>query len=158
MTRHLKAAGLACALALLAGPALAQSRIQAGTLSCSVAPGVGFVVGSSKALACRFNPAGGGPVDLYSGRVNKVGVDIGATAGGQIVWAVLAPTADYRPSSLAGTYTGVGGEATVGAGLGANALVGGSGRSFALQPVSVSGQTGLNVAAGIVSITLEPGL
>ena len=158
MTPPLKAAGLACALVLLGLPAAAQGLRQVVTLLCSVAPGVGFVVGSSKSLACRFTPAGGGPVDLYGGTVNKVGVDIGATTGGQIVWTVLAPTRDYRPSSLAGTYTGVGGEATVGAGLGANALVGGSGRAFALQPVSVQGQTGLNVAAGIVSITLEAGL
>ena len=36
--------------------------------------------------------------------------------------------------------------ATVGVGLGANVLVGGSGNSIALQPVSIEGTTGLNVA------------
>ena len=47
-----------------------------------------------------------------------------------------------------------GAEATAGAGLGANLLVGGTGRSFSLQPLSVQGQTGLNFAAGVTTLTL----
>src|SRR6516225_8194491 len=37
--------------------------------------------------------------------------------------------------ALSGTYGGVGAQATAGAGVGANVLVGGSGRAFSLQPI-----------------------
>jgi hypothetical protein len=69
-----------------------------------------------------------------------------------MVWAVLAPTSNPGPGSLAGTYVGVTGSATVGAG--ANVLVGGSGNSISLQPLSIEGNTGLNVAGGIAEMTL----
>jgi Protein of unknown function (DUF992) len=59
------------------------------------------------------------------------------------------------PSSPTGTYAGVGAEATAGAGVGANVLVGGTGRAFSLQPLSIEGQTsGLDIAAGITTVTL----
>ncbi len=64
-----------------------------------------------------------------------------------MVWAVYAPT-NREVAALRGDYVGASGEATIGAGLGANVLVGGSNRTVALQPVSIQGQTGLNVAAG----------
>jgi len=101
----------------------------------------------------------GVPPQHYVGAINKFGVDIGYLQGGVIVWTVVAPTANLAPGSLSGTYAGATGSATVGVGVGANVLVGGSGNSIALQPISIEGTTGLNVAAGIAEMTLtfQPG-
>ena len=154
-----------CALGLTAGglaletPAQAQGGVQVGTLTCNVASGFGFIFGSSRAVNCTYAPGGGGPPQHYTGAINKFGVDIGYLQGGVLLWTVVAPTANLAPGSLAGTYAGATGSATVGVGLGANVLVGGSGNSVALQPVSIQGTTGLNVAAGIaeMSLTFVPG-
>ena len=106
-------------------------------------------------MTCSFTPATRGPREAYLGSVGKFGLDVGATTGGRMVWAVYAPTAG-GPAALAGTYVGASGEATVVAGLGANVLVGGSDRTIALQPVSVQGQTGLNLAVGVAGLELRP--
>jgi hypothetical protein len=134
--------------------ALAQGNVQVGTLTCNVAGGWGFVFGSSKGLRCTFARAGGRP-EHYAGTINKFGVDIGYTQGGVLVWGVFAPSANLAPGALSGNYVGATGSATVGVGAGANVLVGGSNRTISLQPVSIEGNTGLNVAAGIGSITLR---
>lgn len=137
--------------------ALAQTRVEVGVLNCSVSGGAGFVIGSSKRLECTFKGPGGRR-EAYFGRVNKIGLDVGTTAKGVMSWAVLAPTInDVAPGALAGNYAGVSGEATVGVGLSANALVGGSRRTIALQPLSVGAQEGLNIAVGVTALTLEPG-
>ena len=104
-------------------------------------------------MNCTFAPPGG-PVQHYSGSIDRFGVDIGYVAGGVLIWTVVAPTANIGPGSLAGTFGGATASATVGVGLGANVLVGGSGNSIALQPVSIQGTTGLNVAAGVAAMTL----
>jgi len=101
----------------------------------------------------------GGPPQNYVGSIDKFGVDIGYTKGGVLVWTVLAPTTSPAPGSLAGAYGGATASATVGAGGGANVLVGGSGKTITLQPLSIEGNTGLNVAAGVAALTLthQPG-
>ena len=149
-------ASLALAMGFLAsaGPALAQGGVQVGTLTCSVAAGWGFVFGSSKDIRCTFARAGG-PPEHYAGAINKFGVDIGYTQGGVLVWGVFAPTASLAPGTLSGNYVGATGSATVGVGAGANVLIGGFDKSVALQPVSIEGGTGLNVAAGIGELTLR---
>ena len=134
--------------------AQAQGGVRVGTLSCNVASGWGFVFGSSKALHCTFAPAAG-HAGFYAGAINKFGVDIGYTQGGVLIWAVFAPTANLGPGALNGNYVGATGSATVGVGAGANVLIGGSNNTISLQPVSVEGNTGLNVAAGIGSISLR---
>lgn len=147
---------LALALLVVSGvPAAAQQsgRVEAGVLTCTVAGGVGFVFGSSKQLTCTLQS--GQRREAYSGVINKFGIDIGVTTTSVITWAVLAPTTDLRPGALAGSYGGVSSEATVGVGLGANVLVGGSSRSIALQPLSVQAQQGLNLAVGIAGIELR---
>lgn len=151
------ALGLAAGSLILATPAQAQG-VQVGTLTCNVASGFGFVFGSSRAINCTFAPPGG-PPQHYVGSIDRFGVDIGYLQGGVIIWTVVAPTANVAPGSLAGTFGGATASATVGVGLGANVLVGGSGNSIALQPVSIQGTTGLNVAAGIAALTLtfQPG-
>ena len=134
--------------------AQAQGGVRVGTLTCNVASGWGFVFGSSKALHCTFAPAPG-RAEFYAGTINKFGVDIGYTQGGVLVWAVFAPTANLAPGTLSGNYVGATGSATIGIGAGANVLIGGSNSTISLQPLSLEGNTGLNVAAGIGSISLR---
>ena len=140
-------------IAALAAPASAQSAVKVGTLSCNVASGFGFIFGSSKALNCTYSGVGG-QYEHYMGNITKFGADIGYTSGGIIVWTVVAPVAAMHPGALAGAYAGATGSATFGVGLGANVLVGGSNNTIALQPLSIEGNTGLNVAAGVASIQL----
>lgn len=141
-------------LAAAASPAYAKGGVKVGMLTCGIEGGVGFIIGSSKGIDCVFQPAGGGAVESYSGRIGKLGVDIGVTGQTTVAWAVFAPGKVNR-GSLKGNYTGATAEATVIAGLGANVLIGGFRKSINLQPVSVQAQTGLNVAAGIASLHLD---
>jgi hypothetical protein len=145
----------AVVLATTASQGLAQQMVRAGTLTCDISPGVGFVIGSQRQLACVFVPTRGGPREAYVGTVSRFGLDIGATSGGQMVWAVYAPTT-RRFGALAGSYGGAGGEATVGAGLGANVLIGGTDGTISLQPISIQGQSGLNLAVGVSALELMP--
>jgi len=150
------AAMLAAAMAvatLTIAEAQAQARVEVGVLTCTVRAGTGFIVGSTKELRCRFNRPGRD--EFYHGTISKFGLDIGATKQTAIAWAVLAPTARLRPGSLNGTYGGVSAEATVGLGVGANALVGGSNKNIILQPLSVQAQQGLNIAAGVAALQLR---
>jgi len=145
------AAALASALIM---PANAQQqRVQIGTLACSISAGVGLIVASQRNVSCNFQPDGG-PPEAYVGTMTIIGVDIGFTSGSQMVWGVLAGTSRYA-GMLSGTYVGATAQATVAAGVGANALVGGSNRSVALQPLSVQGQVGLNAAGGIGALELH---
>jgi Protein of unknown function (DUF992) len=148
--------GVVTTTVLAAGVAAAQisaEHVQAGTLTCDISGGIGFIIGSQKALNCSFVPALG-PPEFYSGVINKLGVDLGGTRGGVMVWAVYAPTTQAT-GFLSGTYAGASAEVTVGGGIGANVLAGGSNRTVQLQPLSVQQQTGVNVAAGIAAIELQ---
>ena len=152
--RLLMGAGLAAASLMVAGAAEAAPHgVRVGDLTCNVASGWGFIFGSSKDLHCTFR--GNGHAEHYTGSISKFGVDIGYTGGEVLVWGVFAPTSDMRQGALQGDYAGASAQATVGIGLGANVLVGGLDKSIALQPLSVSGEKGLNVAAGIGSISLR---
>ena len=147
------------AVAVVAGAALyGQTQAQTsganvGSLTCNVAGGVGFVFGSSKQISCLFNRTNG-TAERYTGEIKKFGVDIGFTKEAQMVWLVFAPGA-LAPGSLSGDYGGATASATVGVGVGANVLVGGSSRQITLQPLSVEGSVGLNVAAGIGAVELH---
>jgi Protein of unknown function (DUF992) len=145
---------LALGFVTVIGGAAAQDRIKAGTLVCDVSGGLGMIIGSKKGVQCLFSPSMAAPTEAYIGNITKLGIDIGATTAGQMVWAVWAPSS-YGPGILAGVYTGATAEATIAVGLGGNALVGGSNRTVALQPLSVTGQTGLNLAAGVASLELH---
>jgi hypothetical protein len=135
-------------------PAPAQpAGVALGTMTCNVNSGWGFVFGSSRDLVCTYSPRPG-IAEHYVGEVQKFGVDIGYVSNAVVVWSVVAPTADMAPGALAGQYVGATGGASVGIGVGANVLFGGSDRSITLQPVSFEGSEGLNVAAGIGSIGL----
>jgi hypothetical protein len=139
---------------MMAGAAQAAPHgVRVGDLTCNVASGWGFVFGSSKDLHCTFR--GNGHHEHYTGSISKFGVDIGYTDGGVLIWGVFAPSSDVREGALQGDYAGATASATVGVGVGANVLIGGLDKSIALQPLSVEGNKGLNVAAGIGSISLH---
>src|SRR6202012_2005098 len=140
-------AALACAPSSAAGE-------KVGVLTCHVSSGFGFIFGSSKDLRCNYRPndhAG----EHYIGTVKKFGVDLGYTEGGELIWGVIAPTSSLKPGALEGGYGGATASAAVGIGAGANVLVGGFDRSITLQPLSVEGMKGVNVAAGIGAIDLK---
>ena len=152
--RLLMGVSLAAASLMITGAAQAAPHgVRVGDLTCNVASGWGFVFGSSKDLHCTFR--GNGRREHYVGSISKFGVDIGYTEGGVLVWGVFAPSSDMREGALQGDYGGASAQATVGLGVGANVLLGGLDKSIALQPLSVEGSKGLNVAAGIGEISLK---
>ena len=132
------------------------NRVQIGVLECRGGASIGFIVGSVTNLGCVLRVAGM-PDDRYIATIRKVGVDLGITQESALAWGVFAPTARLGPGALSGNYAGAQGSASVGVGVGGNALIGGSDNSIALQPLSVQGQVGLSVAAGLESLELRPG-
>lgn len=147
------AAGLIAGTSMSA--ALADSvGVKAGVLTCDVDGGWGYVLASSKDVHCNYMP-NSGRLERYTGTISKLGVDIGHTSGGVIVWDVIAPSTDVSPGALEGAYAGATADAAVGAGAGANVLLGGSHKSIALQPVSVEGEKGFDVAAGVGALALK---
>lgn len=159
MHRSLSAFAALAVVAAVAMPAatMAQTpnRTKVGTLTCDISAGIGLIIASKKNVTCMFTPAQPGPREVYTGSITKFGLDVGATAGGEMIWAVYAPS-DRKFGALAGNYGGASAEATVGAGVGANVLIGGSNRTVSLQPVSVQGQAGLNLAVGVAGLELQP--
>lgn len=125
-----------------------------GVLSCDVSKGVGQILARKQSLACQFKPDGGRP-ESYTGHIDEYGVEIGKVDQGHLIWAVASAMHGVSKGALAGKYVGVGAGAALGVGAGANALVGGGNRSFSLQPLSVDGETGINIAVGVVSVTLK---
>ena len=135
-------------------PGTAQERVQTGALECLSNPTFGIVIGSVRTMNCVFKPAGGGFEQHYSGTRTRIGFDVGVQAGAAILWAVFAPTRQLSPGQLAGNYVGVSADAAAGLGVGANALVGGSNNTVTLQPLSVEGQVGINLALGVSGLSL----
>jgi Protein of unknown function (DUF992) len=153
---------LATAITLLVASVAAASaqqlmqRVQVGILECRGGASVGFVVGSVTNLGCVLR-VDGAPEDRYIATIRKVGLDLGITQESALAWGVYAPVARLGPGDLAGDYAGAQGSATLGVGVGGNVLIGGSDNSLALQPLSVQGQVGVNIAAGLASLELRPG-
>ncbi len=146
--------GIVALATVTATPISAQPRrLQVGSLTCSLSSSIGLLIGSQRNVNCFFK-ADGAPDENYIGTLTRVGLDVGVTTGGAIVWAVFADTNRYA-GMLTGTYAGASAEMSVAAGLGANVLVGGSNRAVALQPLSLQGQVGLNIAAGVSSLELH---
>jgi uncharacterized protein DUF992 len=160
MRRSLILAGVAAAtLAASFASTHAQQpmqRVQVGILECRGGSSIGFIVGSVTHLGCVLR-VDGLPEDRYVATIRKVGVDLGITQESALAWGVWAPVARLGPGDLAGNYAGAQGSAAIGVGVGGNVLVGGSDNSIALQPLSVQGQVGLSVAAGLESLELRPG-
>jgi hypothetical protein len=144
--------------ALLVAPAAAQTRspwLQVGMLNCRLNPSIGFIIAGHQTMECRFTPNQPEPPQAYDGAINTIGLDVGFSSGGALAWAVFARTIGTPAGALAGEYVGVSGDIDIGIGGGANVLVGGSGRTFALQPLSVEGSIGLNVSLGVSALKLR---
>jgi hypothetical protein len=154
--RAILCAAFVAVLTMSAQIAVAQQNVKIGALRCEVSGGLGLIITSSKEMRCVFTSARGRR-EHYYGTIRKFGLDIGATDQGILAWDVFAPSVGPKRGALAGDYAGIDASATIGAGVGANALVGGFGRSFTLQPVSIQTQTGLALAAGVAELTLRAG-
>lgn len=149
-------AGLAVAGSLMLAPAaMAQSETKIGTLTCDVSGGVGLLVVEKQTMTCQFKPDKEGVINAYTGKIETFGLALGGLEKSHLIWGVIAQTSDAPVvGALAGKYVGASADAAFGPGLGANALVGGSGNAFALQPISVEGEIGINIAAGVTELTL----
>ena len=155
--RYLTLAAFAL-IVMSAVPADAQSAkwTQAGMLRCVVNPSIGFIIAGHQSMECNFTPNGPLPPQAYQGALNMLGLNIGISGGGVFGWAVLAPTTGIPAGALAGEYVGASGDVGLGLGVGANVLVGGSGRTIALQPVSLEGSVAVDVALGVSALKLRP--
>lgn len=148
------------AIGSLTGPAMAarltvpEGKVSAGFLTCHVAAGFGFIFGSTREVNCTYSPEPGKTED-YTGHIDKFGADIGYLSSAVMIWGVYAQSTHEGPGALAGDYVGATAGAAVGIGGGMNVMVGGSGKTIALQPLSIEGNQGLNVAAGVVRLRLD---
>ena len=150
-------AAVAILLGLAATPASAQAPAtgQSGQLTCNLGPSVGLIIGSRQRMTCVFVNSATGRRENYVGRIGRLGLDVGIQAGGRMVWGVIAKTRQLGPRALVGDYVGASGEIGLGLGVGANALVGGSDRTIALQPLSVEASVGVNLALGVARLALR---
>ena len=156
MLHRLIKPALLLGLLLIGNPAHAQgSTIRQGMLTCRTSASLGLIVGSTQRLACQLKGNTGWTQD-YVGRINRIGLDIGFTAGGVMAWAVLGSSSAIQPGALTGRFVGASGDISVGVGAGANLLIGGTAQSISLQPLSLEGQVGLNLALGVAGMTLAP--
>jgi Protein of unknown function (DUF992) len=156
MSRAFCALATVTALAIAASPATAQpTYARSGLLTCNLSASVGLVLGGRQGMSCRFQPDHGGWPQHYIGYTTTLGVDLGVTGGGVMVWAVLLSSLDPYPGALAGSYVGASGSASFGVGAGANVLVGASNQTVALQPLSLEGSIGINVAGGVTGVELR---
>ena len=155
----IKLLAVTMALGLATSAKAQENYIETGVLECSGEGGWGLIVGSQKTMRCTFSNAQGNPLGYYDAKITKFGLDIGKTGKTSMIWAVFAPASEggnnYRVGALTGSYAGVAAEASVIVGVGADALVGGGENSFALQPVSIKAQTGLNLAVGVGTLSLN---
>jgi hypothetical protein len=149
-------AAVAAAL-LISQTATAQDSLKVGRLRCEVSAGLGLIIVSTKEMECVFTSTMG-VSEHYFGKIRKFGLDIGVTNAGILAWDVLAPSSGPKQGALSGDYVGVDASATAAVGAGANALIGGFGRSVTLQPLSLEAQTGVALAAGVAELTLRPGM
>jgi Protein of unknown function (DUF992) len=139
---------------VFAMPAQAQ-RARVGGLTCNTDPRVGLVLGSRQDMRCVFQSSATGAQYAYRGKIRRIGLDLGVTRGGTLFWAVFAPDSHIGRGTLRGNYVGASGNIALGVGLGANVLIGGSRRTISLQPLSVEGQIGLNLALAVASLSLR---
>lgn len=143
------------ALFAVAQPAYAD-LFRVGRLLCLSNPRIGMIIGSTQSLRCEFHMRNPARRYIYEGRIRRLGLDVGATRGSVLSWAVFAKNSRIGPGTMRGTYVGASGNVSLGPGFGANVLIGGSRRSVVLQPLSVERSIGINVAAGVTHLTLGP--
>ena len=155
MKHILLTATVVASLSMTAGQAMADKTVNLGMLVCDMSRSIGLIVIQKQKMTCEFRPVSGAR-EVYSGRITDYGIEIGKIKEGHLIWGVFAAALlDMPPGALNGHYAGVQAEAALGLGVGANALIGGTGKGFILQPASVEGEVGINIATGIRTVTLE---
>jgi hypothetical protein len=162
--RHYSFIATLALAAIVSMPAAAQAPqpsqqpwTQVGGLVCKVNPNIGFIIVGHQPMECTYTPSlAPAPPQYYDGAINTVGIDLGVSAGSVLAWGVFAPTQGLPAGALAGEYVGASGDLGIGVGAGANVLVGGSGRTIALQPLSLQGSIAINVVLGLSSLKLRP--
>jgi hypothetical protein len=153
--KKIATAAAALSVAMLAASPASAAGVKVGTLTCDVEAGWGYVLGSQKDLSCVFKSATNGMVSKYTGDITKLGVDVGYTNAGVMVWGVVAPSKDMQADALEGSYGGVTAGATAVVGGNLNVLVGGLDKSITLQPVSIEGNSGLSITAAVGAMQLR---
>lgn len=154
MKRLFLAAAMLSSLLISGSTAFAAKSVNLGMLVCDMSKGIGLIIIEKQTMTCEFRPVSG-PTEIYTGRITDIGLELGEVKRGHLVWGVFAAALlDMQPGALAGHYAGVDASAALGLGAGANALMGGTGKGFILQPLSVEGHVGINVAAGVRTVTL----
>ena len=143
-------------LALVPVCACAQNGTQVGRLSCDVSTNIEFLIVQKQKLWCVFLQATVVGGENYMGVIDQFDAELGGVEAGHLIWGVIAATGVVRQGALAGKYVGFGANASFGTGAGPNVLVGGSERAFSLQPISVKGQIGVNIAGVVTAVTLAP--
>jgi hypothetical protein len=156
MLKHLAfAVATSASIIVFAGHVSAANSVNLGMLVCDMSKGIGFVLVEKQKMTCEFRPISG-PTEQYTGKITDFGIELGEIKEGHLIWGVFAAALlDMQPGALAGNYLGVDADAALGLGVGANAIVGGTGKGFILQPLSVEGEIGVNIAAGIRTVSLE---
>ncbi|CAN7296855.1 DUF992 domain-containing protein [Rhizobium leguminosarum] len=150
MFRHLIAACSVFLIPVAAGAA----KLEVGKLECDISKGVGMIIETKQTVSCTFTPSPSGPTQIYKGSIDEFGLAVGDVKAGRMVW--LVSSVSGKPAlGLQGTYRGVEADASLGLGGGAKVLVGGSRDSVSLQPLSLEGEEGVNVAIGVASLKLS---
>jgi hypothetical protein len=152
---NIRLSAIVCAIIFLASGAAQAQPVRVGGLTCSTGPRVGLVLGSRQDMRCIFRASGTGQQYAYRGTIRRIGLDVGVTRGGTLFWAVFARNSQIGRGTLRGNYVGASGNVAIGLGLGAKVLIGGSRRTITLQPLSVEGQIGINLALGVANLTLR---
>ena len=107
-------------------------------------------------MTCVFTNSVTERRENYVGRIGRLGLDVGIQAGGRMIWGVFSrTTAPLGARALVGDYVGASGEIGLGVGVGANALIGGSNKTIALQPLSLEASVGVNLALGVARLILR---
>jgi hypothetical protein len=137
-------------------PSTQPAWTQVGSLMCKLDPSVGFIIAGHQPMQCTYTPSlATVPPQYYDGAINTIGADIGGNTGSVLGWGVFAPTAGVPPGALAAEYVGVSGDVGFGIAGGANVLAGGTGRTYALQPLSVQGSSAVSAVLGVSSLKLR---
>lgn len=147
---------LALAMPAFAGKSTAGTKI--GLMTCQTVPHSGFslLIHSTVDIKCRFEATDGSGAEHYIGETGvALGIDLSSNIKKDLIYTVFA--ADFKKGSykLAGKYGGVGASASIGAGAGAQLLVGSNNDSISLQPV-IEGNTGIGASAGITYLYIQP--
>jgi len=148
-------ASLLAAIPAYAGNSTAGTKI--GVLTCNSVPGSGLnlLIHSTVDLKCKFESTDGSGTEHYVGETGiGLGIDINYNLERHLIFTVFAADTARGNHKLAGKFGGAGGSATVGVGVGAQVLVGGSNRSVSLQPV-IEGSSGFGVSGGLTYLFLQ---